>query len=379
MYSSQHLLVPLNLADSAAVIDLNNADQVRYIPMGSGSYPFGAAILPGGDIGLVSNEAAGSLSVIDLQQGVKLRDITVGPPLSHPQGIVVDSAGERACVALSALDEVVVVDFQLWRVERTISVGHSAGLGTMPVALALSPDGTCLFVAESGVAAIGVIRLPSSATPSDCDWTLVGNIPVADDPQVVVATAAHGDRVAQFMYVAARGLGVGPNPTGPKPTIATDPIFWAFNPITPTTDVFSSESGVTYLPGMVNGLAGSMAIPTDTEVEQLTPAALRQIQPAGALPAPAGTPLRADGPIKQIFFLVRENRSYDQLLGDIGRGNSEPLLTVFGQNVTPNLHALVTRFPLLDNVLANSEASIQGHDSDRRGYRSRLRRPQLGA
>ena len=355
------LLVPLNLADSAAVIDLNNADQVRYIPMGSGSYPFGAAILPGGDIGLVSNEAAGSLSVIDLQQGVKLRDITVGPPLSHPQGIVVDSAGERAYVALSALDEVVVVDLQLWRVERTISVGHSAGLGTMPVALALSPDGTRLFVAESGVAAIGVIRLPSSATPSDRDWTLVGNIPVADDPQVVVATAADGDRAAQLMYVAARGLGVGPNPTGPDPAVATDPIFWAFNPITPTTDVFSSESGVTYLPGMVNGLAGIMALPTDTEVERLTPAALRQIQPAGALPAPAGTPLRADGPIKHIFFLVRENRSYDQLLGDIGRGNSEPLLTVFGQNVTPNLHALVTRFPLLDNVLANSEASIQGH------------------
>ena len=59
--------------------------------------------------------------------------------------------------------------------------------------------------------------------------------------------------------------------------------------------------------------------------------------------------------------MVRENRSYDQLLGDLGRGNSDPHLVVFGKNVTPNLHALVTRFPLLDHVFANSEASIQGH------------------
>ena len=355
------LLVPLNLADSAAVIDLNNADQVRYIAMGNGSYPFGAAILPDGRIGLVSNEAAGTLAVIDLQQAVTLSNITVGPPLSHPQGIVVDSAGERAYVALSALDEIVVVDLRRWRVERTISVGRSVGLGTMPVALAISPDGTRLFVAESGVAAIAVIRLPVSGTTSDLDWTLVGNIPVADDPQVVVATAAQSDHAAQLMYIAARGLGVGPNPTGPNPAIAADPIFWAFNPLTPTTDVFSNEVGVTYLPSMVEGRAGFMPLPSDEEVERLTPAALRQIEPVGAQAAPVGTPLRAGGPIKHVFFVVRENRSYDQILGDIGRGNSEPTLMVFGQNVTPNLHALVTRFPLLDNVLANSEASIQGH------------------
>jgi DNA-binding beta-propeller fold protein YncE len=137
-----HLLVPLNLADSAAVIDLFNSDEVRYVPMGSGSYPFGAAVLPNGRTGLVTNEASGTLSVVDLQGGVKTRDITVGPPLSHPQGIVVDRAGARAYVALSALDEVVVVDLSRWTVERTISVGCSAGLGTM-----LSPRRTtgCLW------------------------------------------------------------------------------------------------------------------------------------------------------------------------------------------------------------------------------------------
>ena len=354
----RRLLVPLNLADSAAVVDLLNADQVRYVPLGSGSYPFAAAILPGGRTGLVSNEASGKLSVVDLNQGVKLRNITVGPPLSHPQGIVIDRTGARAYVALSALDEVVVVDLHRWRVERTISVGRSAGLGTMPVALAISPNGARLFVAESGADAIAVIRLPSPLTKSASDWTLVGHIPTAEDPQVVVTAKSHGKRAAQLMYVAARGVGVGPNSTGPDPAIATDPIFWAFNPAAPTTDVFA---GVTYTAAMVRGRAGLMLLPSDARVQKLTPAALSQIHPFGAASAPAGTPLRANGPIKHVFFVVRENRSYDQVLGDVARGNGNLQLNVFGQNVTPNLHALVARFPLLDSVFANSEASIQGH------------------
>jgi hypothetical protein len=62
-----------------------------------------------------------------------------------------------------------------------------------------------------------------------------------------------------------------------------------------------------------------------------------------------------------VFFVVRENRSYDQLLGDVSRGNGNPQLVVFGEKNTPNLHSLVARFPLLDSVFANSEASIQGH------------------
>ena len=59
--------------------------------------------------------------------------------------------------------------------------------------------------------------------------------------------------------------------------------------------------------------------------------------------------------------MVRENRSYDQMLGDVKRGNGDPKLLVFNKGVTPNMHSLVNRFPLLDNVLANSDASIQGH------------------
>lgn len=352
------LLVPLNLADSAAVVDLGHGDRVRYVL--TGSYPFGAAALPGNRLGLVSNEAAGTVSVVDLVRASKIRDIQVGPPLSHPQGIAVDRAGRRAYVALSASDQVVVVDLARRAVERTIWVGRSAGLGTQPVSVALSPREDRLVVAESGADELTVVQIPApGARAAAADWTLLGRIPTAAQPQAVVTAARGGaSRSGQLLYVAAEGMGVGPNPKGPVTTSASDPIFWAFTPVAPTTDVFQ---GVQYMPSMVRGRAGLLAFPTDAQVRRWTAAASQQLVPTNAQQPPAGTPLRANGPIKHVFFLVRENRTYDQIFGDVKRGNGDAKLTLFGAQVTPNLHALVARFPLLDGVFANSEASIQGH------------------
>ncbi len=186
----------------------------------------------------------------------------------------------------------------------------------------------------------------------------MGRIPVADQPQAVVTVTARGHRPARLIWIAGKGVGVGSNPLGPVPTLATDPIFWAFNQVAPTFDIFGTTE---YLPALVTGRAGLMKLPSDAQVRRLTPAASRQLQPVGARPAPVGTPLRANGPIKHVFFVVRENRTYDQMLGDVSRANGDPKLTLFGENVTPNMHALVTRFPLLDNVFANSDASIDGH------------------
>ena len=353
--------MPLNLAGSADVDRPDGTDRVRNVV--TGSYPFGAAILPDGRTGLVSNEAAGTLSVVDLRKGVKLRDITVGPPLSHPQGVVVDRAGRRAYVALSALDEVVVVDLRRRRVERTISVGRSAGLGTMPVALALSPDGARLFVAESGADEIAVIRLPSPRTRPRARVDAARAHPDGRRPPGRGRPPRPG-----------RPRGAAPvrrrprrrrrrQPDRPCPDEApSTPSSGPSTRLAPTTDVFSLDQRDHVPPRHGPRPRGADAAAVGRDASSGSPPGrTRQIHPRDAQAAPAGTPLRADGPIKHVFFVVRENRTYDQLLGDLGRGNSDPHLVVFGKNVTPNLHALVTRFPLLDHVFANSEASIQGH------------------
>jgi hypothetical protein len=85
------------------------------------------------------------------------------------------------------------------------------------------------------------------------------------------------------------------------------------------------------------------------------------VVPINFVQPPPGTPLRPGGPIKHVFYIVRENRTYDQVLGDDPRGDADPGLVLFGQRITPNMHALVRRFPLLDHVYADSEASIDGH------------------
>src|SRR5581483_4153619 len=96
-------------------------------------------------------------------------------------------------------------------------------------------------------------------------------------------------------------------------------------------------------------------------IRRYTQTADAQLAPSNPESPPPGTPLRPNGPIKHVFYIVRENRTYDQVLGDDPRGDADPGLTLFGRRITPNIHALVKRFPLLDHVYANSQASIDGH------------------
>ena len=188
-----------------------------------------------------------------------------------------DAVGARAYVAVSASDQVAVVDLVQRKVEQTISVGRAAGLGTMPVAVGLSPNGERLFVAESGADELAVFRVPAVGAPTADAWTEVGRIPTGDQPQAVVTTA-DGGGAARLLYATAEATGGGANPTGPDPSKGTDPSFRAFNAKAPTTDVFA---GIGYNAPLVNRLAGMLTLPTDAEVAALTPQADKQLQPAG--------------------------------------------------------------------------------------------------
>jgi DNA-binding beta-propeller fold protein YncE len=370
------LLVPLNLADRAAIVDVASKG-VRYVA--TGSYPYGAAILRDGRTGLVSNEAPGTVSVIDLQAGTKTKDIQVGSHLSHPEAIAVDPRADRAYVAIAHTDQVAVLDTRRLEVERTLSVGRPEGNGTAPVALTTTPDGSQLVVAEAGADELAVFQLRPA------DFSLIGRIPVGSYPadvdvapssanpctvvrkrkrhRVPRRRSAHVSRkhrprrkrrakakpmtplCAKLLWVAGKGLGVGPNPHGPNPYVIND-------------DNALSQN---YLPSLVNGVAGVLDYPSTDRIRALTPAAAQQLRPSNSPAAPRGTPLHAGGPIKHVFYIVKENRTYDQVLGDDSRGDGDPNLALFGRKVTPNHHALAQRFPLLDHTYANSEASIDGH------------------
>ncbi len=429
------LLVPLNLADSAAIVDVASK-RVRYVDVGH--YPYGAAITRDGRTGLVSNETDGTVTAIDLGSGRKAKEIQVGAHLSHPEAIAIDPKADRAYVAVANSDQVAVLNTNSLTVERTLGVGRPEGLGTSPVDLTVTPDGRRLLVAEAGADEVAVFALPGATTArlsrrarrvldhesraaaaqSDsaksgggkgdpapraaASYDLIGRIPTSDYPADVdvapvpcalrepastapqrksgpttprrrsastapqsksgreggggsgvvprggVEAGAGGTASChRLVYVSGKGLGVGPNPNGPSPLSPAD-----------SDDRINSFS---YLPSIVDGQAGVLDLPGDDRIRALTQTASRQIRPSNSAPAPADTPLRPGGPIKHVFYVVRENRSYDQILGSAGRGDGDPSLNLFGPDVVPNIRALTTRFPLLDRVFANSEASIDGH------------------
>src|SRR4029079_19639041 len=123
---------------------------------------------------LISNETPGTVSVIDIAKAEKVKDIQVGPHLSHPEAIALDQKGQRAFVAVATQDTIAVIDLKKLEVEKTLSVGRPQGLGTSPVALSVTPDGKRLLVADAGEDAIAVFSL--------ADLSMVGRVPVASYP-----------------------------------------------------------------------------------------------------------------------------------------------------------------------------------------------------
>jgi DNA-binding beta-propeller fold protein YncE len=320
------LLVPLNLADNAAIVNVRTG-AVTYVA--TGSYPYGAAITPDGTTGLVSNEATGTVSFINLALGLKIGDVDLGH-LTHPEAIVIDRYGRRAYVAVANDDRVAVLDIASRTLVGSYSTARAPGDGTAPVALALTPDNERLVVAESGADELSIFRT--------ADGALMGRVPTASYPADVAVTRDG----RTLLWTSAKGLGSGPNLNGPNPFETTD----------------ANTNSYEYLPIITFGKAGILRFPGDGE---MTAAAEAQLYPTNPQTAPPGTPVASNGPIQHVFYIVKENRTYDQVLGDDPRGDGDPSLTLFGEDATPNTHALAARFPLLDHFYANSEASIDGH------------------
>src|SRR5262249_22140937 len=149
-------------------------------------------------------------------------------------------------------------------------------------------------VAVFGLSQARKCHLPRKAKPFD----LLGRLPVGSYPTAVAASPGR----RKLAWISARGPGVGPNPNRPNPQSANH-----------SDDNINS---VQYLPSIVRGSSGILGFPSAKKIRKLTPRSDRQIVPKDATDPPSDTPIRAGGPIKHVFYIVRENRTYDQVLGD---------------------------------------------------------------
>ena len=352
-------VVPLTANNQLAVIDLTKRELAG--KAATGIAPFGAVVSHDGAIAFVTNwggrvakpgettaqtgdapdqvvvdargvASTGTVTRIDL--GTLAATNTIGVGL-HPTAIVWDEPDERLYVANGNSDSVSVIDTRRMAVARTFAIAPFAveAAGIAPTALALSKDRATLYAACGGINAIAVLDARTGAVR--------GLIPTAWYPNGL-SISADGAWIA---VSALLGVGSG----------------WRDSP--GQRFALANRGAVAVLP-----------VPDAAQLASYTAAVSRnnRMDLAGTIEkAPAAGPARNEIPIparagdpstiEHVVFIIKENRTYDQVFGDIEKGNGDKSLVMFGRDVTPNQHKLAEEFVLLDNFYATGGNSADGH------------------
>jgi YVTN family beta-propeller protein len=359
------LAVANNLGNSAQLIELGSRRITATIPVGG--YPYLALFSRDGSRVYVSNWGDATISVIDVARQTVTGTIPVG---QHPNAMVWASA-ERLVVADSNSDAVSLVDTVTEREEARISLRPYANAppGSSPQGLAVSADGTRLYVADAGADEISVVQLArdgnGAASSADGDGSgskVLGRIPTAWYPTSVTLSKD----AAQLYVTNAKGNGAGPNDSGyyPDPTRKGAPIP---NGVGAHADRYCNCTIDRYTGTMITGTLSRVAVPKPSRLAIYTQQVARnnhygdssvyQRSPGNPIPLAGRT-----SPIKHVIYVIKENRTYDQVFGDLKPGDGSPDLALFGAKNTPNLHALAKRFGILDNFYADAEVSADGHN-----------------
>jgi len=337
------LYVAENLFDSVAVVDVASKRVVQRFA--TERYPYGVAVAPDGRV-FVSAWGGNTVSMFrpnadgSLQADGQLR------VARHPSALALSSDGSRLFVASGSTDRVAVVDTRARRVVAELSDAPPAGPreGSTPNALALDAAGTRLYVAEADNNAIGIFDL-SAATSGVAAATgrdsLAGRVPVEWYPTAVIAA---GDTL-----IVANGKGRGTSPNIDYPH--------------PGTGVHTTRP-TTYTLGQLNGsvISAPLARATGAELAALT----QRVERANGwrdVARDAGFP-----PFEHVIYIIKENRTYDQVLGDMPQGDGDTSLVFFPRANSPNHHALADRFGLYDRFFVNAEVSPDGHNWSMAGY-----------
>ncbi|MDB4899983.1 MAG: phosphoesterase, partial [Gemmatimonadetes bacterium] len=340
------LYVTENLADSLAVVEVASGHVLQRVP--TDRYPYAVVVAPNGTV-YVSNWGASHVGSYGAGSDGTLHPtgrIVVG---RHPSAMLLNARGNRLFVATASTDRVVSVDLVRRRVigELLDPPPTGPGEGSTPNALALSADGGRLFVAEADNNAVAVFDLaPSSSglAGSAGDDRLVGRIPAGWYP---TAMLARGDTL---LVASGKGGGTRANPDGPWPVSARD-----------RRQVVGANTTLSQLTGSL------MIAPLARAEPGMLAAETRRVASANGWTAPLPA-TRAYPPFEHVIYVVKENRTYDQVLGDVATGDGDSTLVLFPRLVTPNAHALAERFGLFDRFFTNAEVSADGHNWSMAAY-----------
>ena len=346
--------VPTGLAlsaDETLLYVANQADDTLAIvslqPGAAYGSEIGRATLPGIGAYDVAVDEASHTAFVSLWGGGNNADGVVAVDVSNPSAPVaapaVISTGKAAeaellvagklYVSNADADTLSIVDAAS-RAVKTLPATSSMILGATPNAIAVEAAGAGgpgrIYVANAGENALVALDLDTLA--------IIGKVPTAWYPTAVGVTSD-----GTLAIASARGLGRGPSDGTPEPDFADG-----------TLQVVPRPSDDELRAGAAT-VAANLDRPHALEATPSCPSG-----PAATFPLAAFA--GGKSPIQHVFLIVRENKTYDALFGDLAGGNGKPELALFGEAVTPNAHAVARSFALLDNFYSHAELSVQGHE-----------------
>jgi DNA-binding beta-propeller fold protein YncE len=321
--NGKFVYVAENVGDRLAVVNAATGEITQRFP--TDHYPYGVALTADGQV-FVSAWGASTVSQFRvLADGTLayLGRIEVGP---HPSALAVE--GTRLYVTLAGSDRVAVVDTKRRKVARYL---HDAAPGappegSTPNAVAMTSDGKRLLVAEADNNAVAVFDVAADK--------LLGRIPTDWYPTAIAE--AHGE----LLFVSGKGHGTHANPDGPVPLTNWpdgSPTAYTLGQLNGTLRVLSASLPPAQLAGFTQRVAAANNWRHRPEARRYPP-------------------------FRHVIYIIKENRTYDQVLGDMKEGDGDPSLVYFPDiTITPNHHALARRFGLYDRFFVNAEVSSQGH------------------
>ncbi|HET6274057.1 MAG TPA: bifunctional YncE family protein/alkaline phosphatase family protein [Bacteroidota bacterium] len=337
--ATQRVFVAGKENDSLYVLDLRSRGIIQRLHLAA--KPYTCLVSRTRSVVYVSLWGGSAVALFDRNTLQLLSTIRVG---DHPCDMLESPDGKRLFVANANENTVSVIDLERHKVMETLSTAlfPKAPAGSTPNALALSPDGATLYVAnaDNNYVAVMDVSVHGNAKP-------LGFIPVGWYPTGVKVLASRG----QLLIANGKGEASRANPLGPNPE----------------KRMSKSEE---YIGSLFRGSLSQVDLPDQKQLADYTLQVyanspyndMRLHQPGTEKDNPVPWKVGEPSPIKFVFYVIKENRTYDQVFGDLKEGNGDERLCLFPDSVTPNHHALAREFVLLDNFYADAEVSADGHN-----------------
>jgi hypothetical protein len=347
------LLIANNLSDNAVVLDVNSGKILQSFDLSRSddipaAYPYAVIANKQGTRAWVSLWNTSTVAELDLGTGKIARWIDVTKPSDpiapspHPTAMLLSPSEDMLYVALANADVVAVIDLKSGVAFPIYRTGFK-NPGSVLQAIALSPNGKYLFAAAASLDAVAVFEIKE--LPKAGSNALSASIIQVEEPGFI-PTGWYPSALAMvgndLLIATAKGEGSGPNN------------------MLGTLKGQRKRKEHPYIPTLIGGSIQRVHL---TDIEKNLAAYTRQVEEDNSLRADPGKFEFAGGsnPIKHVIYILKENRTYDQVFGDLPVGDGDPSLTMYGADITPNQHKLALQFGVLDNFYDSGEVSGDGH------------------